>query len=271
MTAEEIAKFIQDDKARQQVMEALKNEYLPKADFTKATQAKADEMKAIQEKLAAQEAENKRYMEWYYTKYEPWAAQVKAELASRQNASPSNPANQPSQNGNWWENWDTLTPQQQAQELHKQQIATLNQSFGTWTQQFQQNLNTTLQEREKYYQDYLSLYIDANEKKRQNPDLDIQKYMTRALELKTGKANPLETAYTLETLEEEKKKWLEQGRQHGRQELETEYKAKRPASEPATLGGGPEPFHPAVVKKEDRMAELKAKVGEKFGPQIWAP
>src|SRR3990167_5617812 len=81
MTAEEIAKYIQDEKVRQQVLEALKNEYLPKADFTKATQAKADELKALQEKLAAQEAENKRYMEWYYTKYEPWAAQVKADMA----------------------------------------------------------------------------------------------------------------------------------------------------------------------------------------------
>lgn len=271
MTAEEIAKLIQDENARKQVMEALKNEYLPKADFTKATQAKADEMKAIQEKLAAQETENKRYMEWYYTKYEPWAAQVKEELAKRQNPAKPDPANPANPNGNWYENWDALTPAQQAQELHKQQIAALNQNFGTWTQQFQQSLNTQLQEREKYYQDYLSLYIDANEKKRQNPDLDIQKYMTRALELKTGKANPLETAYTLETLEEEKKKWLEQGRALGKQDAETEYKAKRPALEPTTLGSGPEPFKPAVVKKEDRMAELKAKVGEKFGPQIWAP
>jgi len=271
MTAEEIAKYIQDEKVRQQVLEALKNEYLPKADFTKATQAKADELKAVQEKLAAQEAENRRYMEWYYGKYEPWMAQAKAEAASRHQASvnpnptPANP------NENWWDNWDILTPQQQAQALHKQQISELNQSFGTWTQQFAQNVNNLIKERETYYQDYLSLYIDANEKKRQNPDLDIQKYMTRALELKTGKANPMETAYTLETLEKDKEKWLEEGRKHGRQEAETEYKAKRPTSEPSTLGGGPEPFKPVAVKKEDRMAELKAKVGEKFGPQVWAP
>src|SRR3990167_10557164 len=113
MTAEEIAKYIQDEKVRQQVLEALKNEYLPKADFTKATQAKADELKAVQEKLAAQEAENKRDKERYYTKYEPWMSQAKAEAASRQQASvnpnptPANP------NENWWDNWDILTPQQQ--------------------------------------------------------------------------------------------------------------------------------------------------------------
>src|SRR3990167_1004023 len=112
MTAEEILKLIQDDKARQQVMEALQNEWVPKSDFTKATQAKAEEARKNEERALASEAENKRYMEWYYQKYEPWAAQVKAELANRQQApANSNPGNP---NGNWWENWDTFTPQQQA-------------------------------------------------------------------------------------------------------------------------------------------------------------
>src|SRR3990167_863317 len=102
MTAEEILKLIQDDKARQQVMEALKNEWVPKADFTKATQAKADEMKKAEERAATSEAENKRYMEWYYGKYEPWAAQVKAELANRQAYANPNAANPANPNGNWW-------------------------------------------------------------------------------------------------------------------------------------------------------------------------
>jgi len=84
------------------------------ADSTEATQTEAEELKQLQEKLAAQEAANRLYLEWYYTKYEPWAAQVKAD-AERRAANPAanpNPANPANLNGNWWKNWDTYTPQQ---------------------------------------------------------------------------------------------------------------------------------------------------------------
>ena len=254
MTAEEILKLIQDDKARQQVMEALQNEWVPKSDFTKATQAKAEEARKNEERALASEAE-------------PWAAQVKAELANRQQApANSNPGNP---NGNWWENWDTFTPQQQAQvlqqEVSREQMAYAQQVAGQYGKAFQ-DAQTALGQQ---LQEQVGIYIDAFERRHKDPSLDIQPFLEKAKNFKTGNFNPMDAAYREVTYEKEKEKWLDEGRKHGRQEAETEFKAKRP--EPNLINSGPEPFKPNTVKKEDRLNELKGKVTEKFGPQVWGP
>lgn len=272
MTEAQILALIQDEKARQQVAEALKNEWLPKGDFTKAQQAKADELKAIQEKNVAMETENKRFMEWYYGTYEPWKQQVTPILQrygnANQNPNPGNPASgQPQGGQNWYENWDVLTPQQQAQALQQQQIAYTNQLAQNFGQQF----NQSIQAMNSAFDQRWAVYIDAIERGRKNPDLDIQPLLEKAKQYKVGEFNPLDLAQRELLADKEKEKWLQQGRDLGKQDAETEFKAKRSPVDSSSFGDGPEPFKPAIVKKEDRMAELKTKVGEKFGPQVWRP
>ena len=155
MTSQEIAALIPDEKQRAVVLAALGNEWVPKADFTRATQAKADELKVAQDLAAAGQAEIKRFSAWYYGQYEPWRAQVLAESEKRA-AAPTNPNSTPANpNGNWWENWDVLTPQQQAQMLEQrgqqQVIDYANKVAQTYGQEFQkalQGLSQQVQEGE---------------------------------------------------------------------------------------------------------------------------
>ena len=265
MTVEEIAKLIQDEKARQQFLESMKNEWVPKADFTKATQAKADELKAIQTAKEAAEAENARYMKWYREEYEPYAARMKVEMEKRPTASnPGNPGGNGA--GSWYENWDAMTPQQQAQELYKQQVNYANaiaKQYGEAFTQAQAALNQQVQ-------DQFGVYIDAIERRQKDPTLDIQPFLEKARKFKAGDFNPLDAAYKEVTYEKDKEKWLEEGRKLGRQDLETEIKARAPGPS-ARIDTGPEPFKPNLVKKEDRMTELKNKVTEKLGQQVWGP
>lgn len=266
MTVEEYAKLIPDEKARQQFLESMKNEWVPKADFTKATQAKADELKTIQAAHDAQVAENARYMKWYKEEYEPYAARMRTEAEKRAaNPTPSSPAN-PNPNGAaWYENWEAMTPQQQAQELYKQQVNYANAIAQQYGKAFQDGMTTLNQQ----VQDQFGVYIDALERRHKDPSLDIQQFLDKAKNFKTQNFNPLDAAYKEVTYEKDKEKWLEEGRKLGRQDLETEQKARAPVA--PRIDAGPEPFKPNLVKKEDRMAELKTKVTEKLGPQVWGP
>lgn len=252
---------IQDEKLRQLIWEKAHKEWVPMADFTQTTQAKAEELRLVQEQLAAQEAENARYMTWYHEKYEPYLARQAAEAEKRaMSPTPSNPA---SPNGNWYENWDTFTPQQQAQTLYQQQVNYANaiaQQYGKAFQDAQAALNQQIQ-------DQFGVYIDAIERRHKDPTLNVQEFLDKARKFKTADFNPLDAAYKEVTYEKDKEKWLEEGRKLGRQDLETEIKA-RPSPGPR-VGGEPEPFKPGIVKKEDRMAELDRKITEKLGPQVW--
>lgn len=265
MTAEEIAKLIPDEKTRQQFLESMKNEWVPKADFTKFGQTKADELKASQAAYDAVVTENERYMKWYRGEYEPYRLRQAAEAERRaQNPTPSNPGG----NGvvSWYENWDTLTPQQQAQELYKQQVSYANaiaQRYGQAFDQAQVALNQQVQ-------DQFGVYIDALERRHKDPSLDIQPFLEKAKKFKTGDFNPLDAAYKEVTYEKDKEKWMEEGRKLGHQDAETEFKARTPGPS-NRIDAGPPPFKPNLVKKEDRMAELKTKVTEKLGAGVWGP
>ncbi|MEE9568951.1 MAG: hypothetical protein V3W37_06145 [Candidatus Binatia bacterium] len=265
---------IKDEKLRKEIWEKLQNDIVAKADFTKHAQGKADELKALQEQLDAKAAENTKFSDWYYKTYEPWLKNVQPALDSYNNPNPQpqiQPSNGIPQAGNDpYANYENMLPAEQAKLLQEQITATLNNQFTTWSRGLATNLDTVLKDREKYYQDYLGLYVDANEKKRGNPDLDITSYMNRALQLRSGKENPMEVAYTLETLEADKKKWIEDGRALGRKDLETELEEKK-KSELPSFNSGPEPYKaPEPVSAGDRQTGLKDKVTEKFGAGIWS-
>ncbi len=262
---------IKDEKLRADIWAKLQNDIVAKADFTKHAQGKADELKVLQEQLDAKAAENTKFSNWYYGTYEPWLKNVQPALDSYNNPAPTaQPSNAIPPTGNDpYANYGDLLPADQAKLLQEQITTNLNTQFNTWSKGLATNLDTVLKDREKYYQDYLGLYVDANEKKRGNPDLDIMSYMNRALQLRNGKENPMDVAYTLETLEANKKKWLEDGRALGRKDLETELEEKKKTEIP-TFSGGPEPYKaPESVSASDRATGLKDKITEKFGAGVW--
>jgi len=265
MDLPEYLNVITDEKVRKELWAKLQNDTVPKADFTKHAQQKADELKVAQDKLSAQMVENQKFSTWYYNTYEPWLTQVKPQLDQLQNGTQTTQTGTPVNNNvnDPYANWADLQPAEQQKLMQDQIVNQLGQQFQTWGQNFTNNMNQSLASREKYYQDYLGLYVDANEKKRNDPELDIQKYMTRALGL--PKENPMEVAYTLETLERDKKKWMDEGRALGRKEIEEKVKGA-PAP---TFEATPTVYNkPALVGQNDRNADLKNKITEKFGTSI---
>lgn len=255
--------LIPDEKLRQEVWEKAKDSIVPKGDFTKYTQERGEELKRMQGQLQGEQAKNQQFSQWYHNTYEPWLNQVQPLLQNQANGASAAQAQAASDEA--YANWHLMEPQQQAQIQHDQLRKSYQNDFRTWADTFAKGVQDVLTDRERYYQNYLRLYVDANEKKRSDPDLDITKYMDRALNL--GAESPTDVAYTLETLDREKQRWLEDGRLHGRQEAEEEYKAKAPAApaSPSSL----ETYKPTQTKQADRMEELKNKVTEKFGPDVW--
>jgi len=272
MDLPEYLNLIKDEKVRKEIWDKLQNETVPKSDFTKFGQTKADELKAIQDQLTTQTDQNKKFTDWYYATYEPWIKTIQPILDNHQATAQQPPNAIPAVNNNGndpYANWGDLGPTEQAKLMTEQIVGQLLPQFQTWGNNYTTTMNNSLAAKEKYYQDYIGLYVDANEKKRNDPELDIPKYMKRALEL--PKENPMEVAYTLETLERDKAKWMDEGRALGRKDLETEMGEKAKANIP-TFEAGPTVYKsPAPVTHNDRQGELKNKVTEKFGVGVWAP
>lgn len=272
MDLPEYFNLIKDEKVRKEIWDKLQNETVPKSDFTKFGQTKADELKATQDQLTAQTDQNKKFSDWYYATYEPWVKTIQPILDNHQATQQTHNAIPAANNNNGndpYANWGDLGPIEQAKLMTEQIVGQLGNQFQTQFQNYTTTMNTSLAAKEKYYQDYIGLYVDANEKKRNDPELDIPKYMQRALGL--PKENPMDVAYTLETLERDKKKWMDEGRALGRTDLETEMAEKAKGNIP-TFEAGPTVYNkPAPVTHNDRQGELKNKVTEKFGVNVWAP
>lgn len=270
MKIEEMAALITDEKQKAAFLEAMKNEYVLKADFTQHTQKQGEEAKKLQE-------ENDTFRSWYREKYEPYIAVAEPILQAhyaRQNGNPNpNPGNpNPNPGQNWYDGWDTLPGERQAQVLEQKvreaQMAALTEKEKTYQQALEQwgkNLADQLQGQ-------FAVFVEAQQRKAQDPDLDVLKYMDRVKKFAPAHGiNPFDEAYRAETYDRDKEKWLNEGRKLGKQDAETEFKSKPgnipPITPPSTL----QPYKNPEIKQADRRAALTNAVTEKFGSKVWQP
>lgn len=215
----------------EQYREEAKKNVLLQSDYTRKTTEIAEKQKAWeQEKQQLAERLN-NYDTWYRDQYAPFyqKAQPHMEKIIAMINGQQAQAQQPAQsNGNDpFEHYDVLPPQEQAKRLAEY----LNQNYlSNALSALKQEFNQTLAQREAYYSNLLNVMTDAYGRKFQNPGLDLQAYMKEALEIQSGKKNPLDLAYTSVTKEADLKNLQEQFYKKGREDMELEFKNKQLSS-----------------------------------------
>lgn len=216
--------------------EAMRDEarkgWMQQADYTQKTQELANQRKeweSQKEKYETALQQNEKFNKWYQDEYAPFVSKLQPHWgdiesilsgqAPRQPA--SNPANPQNGNaGNTFDNWDLLAPNEQVAKLteHLQQ-SYLTPAIENLGKEFDQRL----QQREQYYQNYINILTDAFMKKSENPGLDIPAYMNKAMEIQSGRIDPMKMAYEAvtsgDTRKQLEKQWYEQGKRDFEQEL----------------------------------------------------
>jgi hypothetical protein len=211
----------------EQYREEAKQHYLRQSDYTKKTQDFSEKEKAWQAKEADYEQKVKQYNDFaqqyqpFYQKLQQNWDRIAPILAGQQL-----PVQQQTQNGNqphqdqWGENFDVLPPAEQAKRIAEY---TKTEYLSKELQAMRQEFNAALSEREKYYQNFLNIYTDAFTRKFQNPGLDMQAFMKKAIDIQYGRENPMDLAYTATTSEADRKALEEQYYKKGREDRELEY------------------------------------------------
>ena len=178
----------------------------------------------------------------------------------------------------WTANWDTMSPQQQAQALQQVSVreiaSALAPSLQQWQQQFTENMQKEISSKEAYFNNYLTLYRRVMDMRMQNPDLDVDKVLDQAVRVLSGQQDPIELGRTLATMETDKETYGKQLLEKARQDWETEQRNKEMTAVRPSIGGTPPAFKmpSAGIKRGDlsQMREGVAKaILDKHGPQAF--
>lgn len=214
----------------EQYREEARTGWLRQQDYTKKTQEIADRQKAWE----TEKSELQRTVDQFQNfqkEYEPFRSLLQ-------------------------KNWDRISPilygQQQAQQpaqsqdgnkqwdFHPAALSILEQPawdnvgqyyqaryFNPVIEALKNEFNQALARREQYYQNYLGVMTDAYNRKFADPGLDIVAYMKKALDIQSGKENPMELAYASMTSVDKLKAAEEAAYRRGREDFETEIKNKQ--------------------------------------------
>lgn len=238
--------------------------YMQERDYTQGKQNLAKERetfdtdrKSWDEGKGKVETEAKQYRDWYSQQYQPFYQRltphwddINAVLEGQakvvrngQAATPQGAALPEGQNGqanipqDYWNNYDMLTPQEQA--VRQQQamvqyalqpaIQQQQQAIQQQQQALQQAINQQFTERDK-------IYMDVLQKTRENPDLPLTTYLENLYKVRNGGMDPNEMAYSVTMAETDKKKLEEDAYKRGRADQEQEFKNQQQT--PGALGQG---------------------------------
>lgn len=210
----------------EQFKEQAKKEYLLQSDYTKKTSELAEQRKSWEEKEKQWAAKDKEWRE-FDVQYRPLHQQLQkhwdkiapilngaaeaAHLAAQQNANTNNP--------DPFDELDLLPAKEQAKRIAdfvgKQNSGAVIDAVTKLKEEFQQTINAHAQA----FKNYLAIQTDAYNRKFQNPDMDLNAYLQKALEYQNGQVNPLEAAYSAVTSEATTKKmqdeWYKKGKEEG--------------------------------------------------------
>jgi hypothetical protein len=240
--------------------EEAKKSYLLHSDYTKKTQTIADERKTWDTEKQKLQADTQKWNDWYQQQYQPFYTlyqknkpQIDAILSGQaatqqQQAQSQNNANQ----SDPFENYDLLPPQEQAKRLADY---VGNQVLSQQLQAMEQKMVQALNQKEQFFANYLTILTDAYGRKFQNPDLDMNQYIQKALEISQGKFNPLEQAYQTVTSESSQKRMQEDWMKKGREEAALEYKNQQQSN-----GALQQPFVPIFKQKPETRAQIRETV-----------
>jgi hypothetical protein len=212
----------------EQHRETARKGWMQEADYTRKLQEFSDGKKGWETEKADYE---KRVAQWneFQTAYQPFYQNLQKNWDKIQPILSGQQLPQQDhqqQNGvdKQFENWDMLQPQEQAKRIAEH----VNQNYlAQELAKIQNNFNQQLAQREQYYQNYLNVFADAHQRQLKNPNLDVNEYMRKVLEIQQGKQNPMDLAYAAMTGPEKEKAIEEAAFKRGREEAELEFKNKQ--------------------------------------------
>lgn len=225
--------------------------YMFHKDYTQKTQDLAKDRDAYKvereawdkEGKSANEAELKKHTDWYRDQWTPWKQKIdphwedinavlEGQAKIVRNNAPQTPTSAQTLDGegqygvpqNYWDNYDVLTPQEQAQKQYSAVMQHgITPAVQNGIQQIQQDFNKQIQQREQVYGNYLKLLTDGFTKKLENPNFDINKYMSNALQIQNGQVDPMKMAYSMTMADEDRKSVEETAYKRGKADREQEY------------------------------------------------
>ncbi|MFQ5757182.1 MAG: hypothetical protein ACE5H7_13980 [Acidiferrobacterales bacterium] len=261
--------------------QAAREGWLRQQDYTRKTQELAEQRRQFEEASKAAEEAAKQYgspEEWarFWQQIQPhWDTFVKWNQAQQSGA--TSPAKTPTQTtasspgDDFWTNWDILQPQEQAQRLS--QIVAQN-VLNQINQQYVPQIQKQFQDYDQYQKNYMTMWRRAFEQKLQDPNIDLDRIFQTAVDMQTGKLDPLDAARQLSVTPEESQqkfeKTLEERLAQERAKWEEEQQAKAKTI-PLAGGIGPAAFQPVEdapkTAQEAKERALNAVV-DKYGTGI---
>ncbi len=250
--------------------EEAKSGWLRQQDYTKKTQELADQRKqyeAWEGQKKDLEGKVSQWNDWYNQSYVPLYNWYQGQQANgTQNRTNPNGAQQANNAAEQvFRDYDTLTSQQQAKAmsdyLRTEFLEYQKKDREDFNKQYQNDLKTHVD----FFQNYMKIFTDAVGKKLTNPGLDVNAFMQKALEIKSGQVDPLELAYKIVTEGPEREKLIETARQQGKADFEQEQKNKQTPT--PFIGRGIMPTFKPPQRSGD--AGLNTAITEKFGADVW--
>ena len=240
----------------------------------------------LQKKYDEAQTQAQRWNEWWQTVQPLWGDDVESVLRAKLTGQGRQPAQQVQQqvsqgqpSRNTFEEFDGLPVAEQfgrfRQMLGQELAQNVNQALG----QFAQAMNTTLANKEQWYQTYLtnhlSLLRKALERKAQDPTFNVDKVMEQAAKAIGGQMDPIMLGEQLlqatsfeAQIEAAKKAAYEQGKKDYEQEVAN----KKLETAPTQAGGAPVDKLPTSGGKSGfgslRQQAANA-LAQKFGPSIF--
>jgi hypothetical protein len=226
-TNQQASQQVQDPKWLSYIPETEREDarkgYLMQSDYTKKTTEIADRQKAWDTEKAELSRLNNEYVTWW-TGFKPTFDTINGNWDKIQKVlggqAPAQTQQSPQQPEDPFRDYDLLPPVEQAKRIGEQVVA---QHVTKALQAQEQKFNQAFQQREQYYQNYLNIWTDAQERARKNPDFPVREYLQQALEYSSGKGNPLEMAAMTVTKDSDLKKQQEQWDKAGYERAKLEF------------------------------------------------
>ncbi len=245
---------------------------LRQADYTKKTQTLADERRQFEtsskELQAYKEAADKHGHpdEWakfwggvqpYWETFTKYTQQQKTGQSQPQGGSVDDP----------WKDWDLTPANQQADRMAKHLEAKIRSNIEA---EYMPQIQQAFKSRDEYNQNYLTLMRKAFEMKNTNPELDLDQLFQTAVDMQSGKINPLEVAQKYSTPAPDLDKMFNERLEQQKVQWEEEWKSKQQATTPVPgiplSAFSPRPDAPKTA--EEAKQRVREAVAEKYGREI---
>lgn len=207
--------------------EDARKSYMLEADYRKKTSELSEQRKSWEEKEKSW-SEKEQQWQKFNEQYQPFRSQLEKnwdKIAPILQGAAQQHAAQPTQaTTDLFENFDLLPAQEQAKRLAEYTKTQLSGEYDQRLTAREKAINDKMEAYAAAIRNFLAVQTDAYNRKFQNPELDIDAYLKKALEFQNGGFNPMDAAYNAltaeQTMKRQQEEWMKKGREEAMLELQ---------------------------------------------------